>query len=237
VRAELEAIRRALELAGETGCALHIVHVSCGEGLALVDSARRLGVDVTCETCPHYLALTEMDVLELGAPAKCAPPLRNETIRAALWRGLQTEQITTIASDHSPSPPELKTGMDFFKVWGGISGVQSTLSILLTEGHWKRGVALQLLSKLTSSNVARRFRLPPDKGQIATGADADLAIVDLAKTFEVRSQDIFYRHRQSPYVGRQLTGKVVRTILHGQTVFAEGRMVSQARGRLVKPVR
>jgi allantoinase len=236
IRAELDAITRALEMAGETGCALHIVHVSCGAGVALVAAARKQGVNVTCETCPHYLALTEDDMIRIGAVAKCAPPLRPEPAQAELWQQLQTEQITTIGSDHSPAPPDMKLESNFFKVWGGISGIQHTLPILLTEGHVKRGIALSQLTRLTSSNVAERFNLPPEKGRIALGADADLALVDLAQTFEVKSQALFYRHRQSPYIGRALTGKVVQTMLRGQTVFRDGKIVSKPMGRMVKPV-
>jgi allantoinase len=235
IRAELDAITRALEMAGETGCALHIVHVSCGEGVALVASARSKGVNVTCETCPHYLMLTENDMLRIGAVAKCAPPLRPESERTALWEHLQTEQITTIGSDHSPSPPEMKQDQNFFKVWGGISGIQHTLPLLVSEGHAKRGLSLSMLSRLISSNVAGRFNLPSGKGTIAAGADADLALVDLGQTFEVKSQDLFYRHRQSPYIGRALTGKVVQTMLRGQTVFKDGKIVSKPIGRLVRP--
>ena len=236
IHAELEAIARALEMAGETGCALHIVHVSCGAGVALIVSAKNNGVNVTCETCPHYLALTEEDMLRLGAVAKCAPPLRPESVQAALWQYLQTEQITTIGSDHSPSPPEMKQESNFFKAWGGISGLQLMWPILLTEGHVKRGIALPLLSRLTSFNVAARFNLSPEKGRIAVGVDADLALVNLSETFEVKAQDLLYRHRHSPYIGRALTGKVVQTMLRGQTVFKDGKIVSKPMGRMVRPL-
>ena len=128
----------------------------------------------------------------------------------------------------------MKQDSNFFKVWGGISGIQHTLPILLTEGHVKRGIALSQLSRLISSNVAMRFNLPPEKGRIAVGADADLALVDLSQTFEVKSQDLFYRHRHSPYVGRALTGKVVQTMLRGQTIFKNGKIVSKPIGRLVR---
>ena len=123
IEAELDAIGRALEMAGETGCALHIVHVSCGAGLALIASARNHGVKVTCETCPHYLTLLDEDVLRIGALAKCAPPLRAKPAQDGLWEYLRSGQITLIGSDHSPAPPEMKTDPNFFKVWGGISGV------------------------------------------------------------------------------------------------------------------
>src|ERR1035441_10822331 len=119
------SIRRAIDLAGETGCALHIVHVSSGEGVALVAAAKKSGVDVTCETCPHYLVLTEDDVEKLGAVAKCAPPLRAAAIQVNLWRHLLAGDVTTIGSDHSPSPPEMKTDKNFFKIWGGISDRKS----------------------------------------------------------------------------------------------------------------
>lgn len=235
VEAELEAIRRAIDLAGETGCALHIVHVSSGRGVALVTAAKQRGVDVTCETCPHYLTLTEADVEELGAVAKCAPPLRNAATVRELWEHVLAGGATTIGSDHSPSPPGMKSAANFFEVWGGISGVQHTLPLLFTEALAKRGASPSLIARLASFNVAARFNLPHTKGRIETGADADLALVDLKEHFSVRAEDLFYRHRQSPYVGCALTGCVVQTILRGQTVFANGKIVSAPAGRLVKP--
>ncbi len=153
VAAELDAIRQAIDLAGETDCALHVVHVSSGEGVALIAAANKSGVAATCETCPHYLVLTENDVERLGAVAKCAPPLRPANIQNDLWQHLLAGDITTIGSDHSPSPPELKTAPNFFKVWGGISGVQHTLPLLLTE--WS---AEHRLGKLKSKTIANEPR-------------------------------------------------------------------------------
>ena len=237
IHAELEAIARALEFAGETGCRLHIVHVSCGAGIALIASARKLGVNVSCETCPHYLTFTEEDLEHIGPLAKCAPPLRPSQAQETLWQYVLAGEITTIGSDHSPSPPGMKTDLNFFKVWGGISGVQHTLPLLVTEGHVNRAMALPLLGRLFSFNVAQRFHLPPEQGRIAPGAWADLALVDLKSDFEVKADDLLYRHRHSPYLGRKLTGKVVQTILRGQTVFHNGKIVSKPVGRLVKPER
>jgi len=236
IEAELDAIKRALATAGETGCALHIVHVSCGAGIALIAKARKAGVDVTCETCPHYLVLTEEDVLHLGAVAKCAPPLRPKAAQDALWQSLRSAQVTTVGSDHSPSPPGMKLDANFFKVWGGISGAQHTLPLLLTEGHVNRQVALPLISRLVSSNVAKRFKLPAAKGRIAVGADADLVLTDLGQTCTVERQELFYRHPQSPYLGRALKAKVIRTLLRGQTIFKDGKIKTKPLGNLVKPV-
>ena len=235
VRAELEAISCAIEFAGETGCALHIVHVSSGAGVALVTAARARGVNVTCETCPHYLVLTEDDMGKLGAIAKCAPPMRSAGEQEKLWLCVQSGMVTTIGSDHSPSPPDMKRDKNFFNVWGGISGIQHTLPLLITEGHVNRRLALSRIARLTSFNVAERFSLSKTKGRIAIGADADLTLVDLNAAFTVRGEDLLYRHKHSPYVGRALTGRVVRTILRGQTIFNEGRIVSPPVGRLVKP--
>jgi allantoinase len=131
----------------------------------------------------------------------------------------------------------MKAEANFFKVWGGISGVQHTLPLLFTEGHTRRGAALSLVAKLTSFNVAGRFNLPPTKGRLETGADADIALINLKQDFSVRAEDLLYRHRQSPYVGRALTGRVVQTILRGQTVFANGKIITPPAGRFVKPQR
>ena len=187
VVAELQAIARAIVLAEETGCALHVVHVSTGRGVAQVAAARLRGVDVTCETCPHYLVLTEDDMEELGAVAKCAPPLRPAAEVEALWSALEDGTLPMVASDHSPSPAELKIGGDFFGAWGGISGCQSTLALMLSEGHHARGLALERLPELLAGFVARRFGLP-GKGRLEVGADADLALVDLDARADARGR-------------------------------------------------
>jgi allantoinase len=235
IHAELEAIHRAIEMSRDTKCALHIVHVSSGAGVALIASAQQQGVDVTCETCPHYLALTEDDLEQIGAVAKCAPPLRSKSAQNVLWRYLENGFVRTIGSDHSPSPPDMKRNYNFFKVWGGISGVQHTLSLMLTEGRVNRSIALSFLANLFSANVADRFKIP-HKGKIAAGFDADFALVDLKQTFAVAKEDLFYRHQQTPYVGRALTGRVVQTILRGETIFKDGKIVGAKKGRLIKPI-
>jgi allantoinase len=235
IEAELEAIRVALKLAEETKCKLHIVHVSCGEGVAHVAAAKKRGIDVTCETCPHYLALTEDDLFTLGAPAKCAPPLRPKATQDLLWAMLQAGHIAFVASDHSPAPPEMKMGEDWFKTWGGIAGVQHTLSLLLTEGHHQRGLDLPSIARLTSHNAAVRFDLRQEKGGIKIGAEADFAFVDLNAEFEVHRWELLNRHPLSPYAGRKLRGKVVRTMVFGQTLFLDGKIVATRGGNLLKP--
>ena len=237
VAAELDAIRRATDLASETGCQLHVVHVSSGAGVQMISEARARGVDVSAETCPHYLALSAADMEQIGATAKCAPPLREPAEREALWQRVLAGEVATIGSDHSPSPPGMKTSRDFFQVWGGISSVQHTLSILLEEAHHHRGIPLEALAKMLSTGVAARFSLPREKGSIGVGSDADLALVDLGGTFEVIAEELFYRHRHSPYVGRKLRGRVVRTLLRGRTIFQDGKRVATPSGRLVKPLR
>lgn len=234
VVAELEAIQRAILLARHAGCALHIVHVSCGSGVALIAEARARGADVTCETCPHYLALTEDDVERIGAAAKCAPPIRDHHERELLWARLLAGDIQLVASDHSPAPPELKgAGDDFFALWGGIAGVQSTLPLLLTLGHHGRGLPLPAIAALTAANVAARFGLGHAKGAIAVGRDADLTLVDLHAEDELSRDGLLDRHRLSPYVGTRLRGLVRRTIRRGETIFRDGRVVATGGGRLV----
>jgi allantoinase len=235
VEAELEAIARALSLAEETGCSLHVVHVSSARGVRLVAEARARGVDATCETCPHYLLLDEDDLAELGAVAKCAPPLRAREEVEALWDEVGNDAVELIASDHSPAPASLKTGADAFAVWGGISGCQSLLAATLTEGL-ARGFELTRLVELLSVRPAERFGLT-GKGRIEPGFDADLALVDLGEEKVLSDADLRYRHRHSPFVGRRLRGVVVRTLVRGDTVWQDGEAIGAPAGRLVRPER
>ena len=229
---ELEAIQLALDCAGETGGPLHVVHVSSAAGVALIAEARRAGLDVTAETCPHYLTLNEDDVLRIGAVAKCAPPIRSEAERLALLEAVRAGDVQTIGSDHSPSPMSMKTDPDFFQVWGGISGVQHLLSHLLDLD-----LPPEQIARLTGANVADRFRLAARKGRIAEGLDADLVLVDPAGGTPVEAATLHYRHPHTPWLGRTLRGRVVRTLLRGATIFAEARIVATRPGRLVLPQR
>lgn len=234
VVAELEAIARAIEFAAEAGCALHIVHVSTGRGVQLVADARARGVNVSCETCPHYLVLTEEDVERLGAVAKCAPPLRARVEQDALWEQLLAGTLPMVASDHSPAPPAMKTSASFFQVWGGIAGCQSLLRLLLTEGYDARALPLETIARVTANYVAERFRLP-GKGRLAVSADADLALLDLTRSAPLQVADLQYRHRISPYVGRTLRGEVIHTLVRGRTVYHAGAYADQPPGRLLRP--
>jgi allantoinase len=235
VVAELEAIGRAILFAGETACSLHIVHVSTGRGVALVAEARQRGIDVSCETCPHYLVLTEDDLEHLGAVAKCAPPLRPWAEQDALWQHLINGTLPMVSSDHSPAPAGMKTGDDFFRIWGGISGCQSTLQLLLTHGYIQRNVPPATIARAAATYVAERFGIATRKGQMVVGADADLALVDLTATARLDPTDLLYRHKHSPYTGRIVQGRVRRTLVRGITIFRDGAIVSAPVGRLVKP--
>jgi allantoinase len=233
VIAETTAIARAIDMAAEAGCSLHVVHVSSWRGVDLVREGRSRGIDVTCETCPHYLALTEQDAYALAGRAKCAPPLRPESERSELWNRVVDRHVTLVGSDHSPAPPELKSDDDFLKLWGGVSGVQSTLPALLSHNP---ALPLEAVAALTAQNVASRFRVQR-KGQVGRGYDADLALVDVSAEYELTRDMLLDRHKLSPYVGRRFRGLVRRTMVRGHTVFRDGKTVGSFRGRLVKPTR
>ena len=228
--AETEAIARAIELATVTGCPLHIVHVSTGRGAALVAEAAARGVDVTCEVTAHHLVLTEEDAERLGSVAKCAPPLRPAVETEALWEALGDSRVSFVVSDHSPATPEDRAG-DPFSAWGGIAGCQSTLELLLTEDR----ISLPELARAFASAAARRFRLA-GKGALEVGGDGDVVLVRLGDARVLEAAELRSRHRLSPYLGRTLSARVVATILRGHTIYRDGRLVGDPRGRLVTPI-
>ena len=203
-RAELAAITVAIETAGATGCRLHIVHVSTALGADLIEATARLGADVSGETCTHYLLYEDADMERMGGIAKCAPPFRKPADRERLWR------MPMVVSDHSPSTLDLKQGDDFRKIWGGISGCQSTRQLLLA----KERLDLPTFATVTSTNIAKRFGLM-SKGDIAPGFDADLWIVDLDWEDVVRRDDLLYRNPFSVHEGQKIRGRTVKTLVRG----------------------
>jgi len=219
---ELEAIGAALDIAGETGCALHIVHVSSAEGIELIAQAKANGLDITCETCPHYFTLTDADVERIGALAKCAPPIRNAAERAALLAKVRAGLVDTIGSDHSPSPMAMKQDADFYKVWGGIAGCQHLLALALNAGLTPTECAAML-----SGNVAKRFGIAGQKGRIAVGLDADFVLVNRSGATRVETEGLRYRHQVTPYAGMQLQGCVEKVVVRGMVGGGQGRLVKR----------
>ena len=234
VAAETAAIAQAVALAEATGCALHVVHVSTGRGVARVAAARARGVDVTCETCPHYLVLDERDAEALGATAKCAPPLRAAAEQAELWERLLAGDVDLVASDHSPAPAELKASPDAFRIWGGIAGAQTLLALTYGAGVVDRGLPVEALARLLGMAPAERFGLAPAKGRLEVGADADLVLLDPAGTWTIDRDDLLDRHRLSPFAGRTVAGRVVRTLLRGRTIARDGALVGPPAGRVLR---
>lgn len=198
--AEVSAIALAIAMARETGCRLHVVHVSTAAGARLIDKARRDGVDVSGETCPHYMLYAARDLQRLGGPGKCAPPFRETPMQA----------MPIVVSDHSPSTLALKRGDDFRMIWGGISGCQSTRQLLLARD----AVDVMEVATATSTNVARRFGIE-GKGDIAPGYDADLWLVDLSWRGVVERGELLYKNRFSAHEGQSIRGKTIRTITRG----------------------
>ena len=227
--AELAAIANAIELAAQTGCRLHVVHVSTLAGMQMIRAAQGRGVDVSGETCPHYLLYVEDDLVRLGGVGKCFPPFRTAADRDGLWRLLASGVLPIVVSDHSPSTLELKQGDDYFQIWGGLSGCQSTRRLLLA-----RSLDLRRLAAATAGNVARRFALA-GKGEIAPGYDADLWLVDLTDTDVLRREELLYKNRFSAHEGQPVRGRTVRTIRRGETVFAGGKAVVESGGRFMRP--
>ncbi len=218
VEAEVEAVRVALDIAGETGCALHVVHVSCPEAAEQILEAKRNGLDVTFEVCAHHLLLDESEMIERGVVAKCAPPLRRPEIVRAMRKLLLSGAVDLVGSDHSPAPPAMKTGDDAFAAWGGIMGCQHGFLLLLEWILAKEPTALPRVWQALTTEPARRLGVP--KRGIAVGADADVIVVGIDEQRTIRTDELLYRHQTSPYVGKNLRSRVRASFLRGEPVVA-----------------
>jgi len=229
--AELEAVNLMLGLCRETGCRVHIVHVSAAETLGRLRDARRAGLPVTAETCPHYLTFAAEEILDGATAWKCAPPIRERSNREQLWDGLAQGTLDLVASDHSPAPPALKcleTG-DFVRAWGGIASLELGLAATWT-GARDRGRDLGDLARWCAERPARLAGLPR-KGRIAPGCDADLIVFDPDARFTVRPGQLRQRHPVTPYAGMTLAGVVRQTFVRGVCVHKEGDFPSGVIGR------
>jgi allantoinase len=217
---EDRAIELLVRLCRETRCPVHIVHLSSASSVPLLREAKAEGLPITVETCPHYLCLEAETIPDGATFYKCAPPIRDAKNRDALWRALLEGVIDFVITDHSPCSPGLKLAEsgDFDAAWGGIASLQLGLPAVWTEAN-RRGADLMSLFRWMSAAPAEFAGLAGKKGRIAQGFDADLLVFDPEQELTVEPEQLFFRHKISPYVGRKLTGRVHTTLLRGSCVY------------------
>jgi len=230
--AELEAIEMMIELCRRYRFRLHIVHLSTARALPMLRAAKAEGLAVTVETCPHYLYFAAEQIGDGNTLAKCAPPIRSEENREALWAGLRDATIDLVVTDHSPCPPEMKrleVGR-FDLAWGGIASLSVALPVMWTEAA-RRGFAVEDLVRWMSAGPAKLAGMQDGVGVIAKGRDANFVVFDPDTEFEVQTDKLHFRHAVSPYVGAKLRGIVEATYLRGEPVWRAGEFDSRRRGR------
>jgi allantoinase len=227
--AENDAVAEVIRLAVRTGCRVHILHVSSADVLPMIASARRNGVRITAETCPHYLTFSTEEIPDGATEFKCCPPIRDAGNRELLWNGLRDGVIDLVVSDHSPSTIDLKcldTG-DFGAAWGGIASLQLGLPAVWTEAR-RRGFTLADVARWMCQAPAEQTGLP-HKGRIESGYDADFCVLAPDATFVVDAAALQHKIALTPYAGRPLAGVVRSTWLRGDPVDIE----AGPRGRLL----
>ena len=216
--AEESAVAMAVEASRARNARVHILHLAAASVLPALELARAEGLEVTAETCPHYLTLTAEEVPDGATQFKCCPPIRDSANQDSLWAGLAAGTIQCVVSDHSPCTPDLKradTG-DFAAAWGGIASLQLGLSVVWTAAR-ARGFTLAEVVNWMSRRPADLVGLV-HKGRIEVGADADLVAFDPDATWVVEPGELQHRHPVTPYAGRTLTGRVHTTWLRGDRV-------------------
>ncbi len=227
--AENLAVARVVELARRTGARVHVLHLSSADVLPMLASARRDGVRLTVETCPHYLTFDAEDIPDGATPLKCCPPIREAANREQLWAGLAEGVLDCVVTDHSPCTADLKrldTG-DFGMAWGGIASLQLGLAAVWTQAR-ERGHGLTDVARWMAEHPARQAGLP-GKGRIAVGCAADLAVVAPDETFVVDPARLHHKNPVTAYAGRTLRGVVRQTWLAGRRVDLH----DEPRGRLL----
>lgn len=228
---ENDAIDLMIELCEKYDCPVHIVHVSSAEALSSIAAAKQKGLKLTAETCAHYIYFNAEEIPDGKCVYKCAPPIREKVNNDLLKTALKSGVLDFITTDHSPAPPaikELESG-NLQKAWGGIAGIQ-----FLLPASWaalKNNLSLNEFIPLLTSNPAKFLKAENKKGRLAAGYDADIICWNPEEKFIPTEETVFFRHKISPYIGKELCGKVLRTIVNGETVFENNKTKNLNKGK------
>jgi dihydroorotase len=225
----VEAVARAAILAEWTGARIHVLHISSAAELRPLAEAKARGVEITGETCPHYLLLSETDYEKFGGIVRVNPPVREAPNRQPLWNALMDGTVDMIATDHAPHTPEEKTRNDIWTVDCGFPGVETQMPLMLTEINRGRAT-LQDYVRWSAEAPAKVWGLYPRKGTLTVGSDADIAIVDLNKDWTIDDAAIQSRSKISPWQGYQVTALPIHTIVRGRFVMKDRILQEEARG-------
>lgn len=228
---ETDAIRMLIGLCRKHHCPVHIVHVSSAQSLAIIEDAKKEGLPVTAETCPHYIYFHAEDIPDGQPLYKCAPPIRGLDNNRLLKEGLVSGVLDFLATDHSPAPPDIKEleSGNLLKAWGGIAGLQLLLPV--SWSALKETMALEQFIPLLTEKPAHFLQADTHKGYLKTGYDADLVVWSPERQFRVSENDILHRHKGSPYEGLWLQGEVKQTIVNGILVFHNHQIKNKLAGK------
>jgi len=221
---EIDSLAHCIHLSAQLKCPLYVVHMTVGEGPAMVAKARGEGVDVIAETCPQYLVLTKNEPYGriLG---KVNPPLRDRWDNEQLWEGLANGSVSVVGSDHAPCKKVHKK--EFWSAHVGMAAVETMLPVMLSEGVARGRLSLQKVVEVCCHNPARIYGLAPRKGTIAVGSDADLVLVDLEKKVTVDHRKLHTSADYCVYDGWVMTGWPVATWLRGTRIMDEGAITAR----------
>ncbi len=233
--AEIVTVQTGIAFAKETGARLHILHVSTGEAVDLIQQAQAEGYPITAETCPHYLFLSNEDFAAVGPAMKVYPPVKYKKDQERLWKGIAEGVVSIVCSDHAPHTEQEKDG-DLWSIPAGMCGVE-TLAPLMLNAVSQNKLTLQQVAAVLSENPAKQFGIYPQKGSLQVGTDADLTIVDMARPFVIKREELHSKSKVTAYDGWNGVGSPVATIVRGQTIMKDGKIVSGPVGEWITPVK
>lgn len=229
--AEELTIQTGIGMAKDTNTNFHVLHVSSKKGIEAVEIAQNEGYNITAETCPHYLFLTNEDYESIGTNMKVYPLVKYKEDQERLWKAIHDGVITIVCSDHAPHTEQEKEG-ELNEIPAGMCGVE-TLAPLMINAVSEGRITLQKLVELLSKNPAKEFNIYPQKGALQIGSDADITIVDMDLEWEIQKDELHSKSEVTAYDGMKMKGKPVYTIVNGVTVMQDGKVVNELQGRPV----